>query len=306
MSQLPVVNRSQVFAAATAITAAGFLTFAPPAQAHPMLPLPLAPACSQWGFPGPFTLQQTNNDTVRFNSTGSVASGQAVAGRADGTIVGQVSGGIRGDKLDFTISWNSSVFSSRAIGRYTGTVGDDGFAHGGTHDELSSANAHWDSTVPLVCITAAAPASAPASQPAPAQQPPSPDAQPAAARLGISVNGPTTLKAGMSGTYTANVSNPGDVSAPVELFIIFGGNLQQTPDQVTPSGGFNCEIRNYAGGTASVHCTVPQLPSKATATITVQGRGLAPGAAQLDVNINSSDPAAQFVQKSQRLNVSIT
>jgi len=45
MPQLTSVNRSPLFAAATAITAAGFLTLAPPAQAHPMLPFPLAPAC---------------------------------------------------------------------------------------------------------------------------------------------------------------------------------------------------------------------------------------------------------------------
>jgi hypothetical protein len=165
MSQLTIVNRSQLLAAATAISAAGFLPLAPPAQAHPMLPFPLAPACSQWGFPGDFALNQTNNDTVRFSSTGSVASGQAVAGRADGTLVGQVSGGIQGDKLDFTISWNPSVFSSRAIGDYTGTVGADGFAHGDTHDELSPASAHWDSAVPLVCTTTAAPAAAAAPPP---------------------------------------------------------------------------------------------------------------------------------------------
>ena len=75
---------------------------------------------------------------------------------------------------------------------------------------------------------------------------------------------------------------------------------------VTPSGGFDWTVNNYAGGTASVHCTVGQFQSKATANITVQGQGSAPGAGQLVVNINSSDPAAQFVQKSQQLNVSIT
>jgi hypothetical protein len=165
MSHVTSVNRSQLFAAATAISAAGFFTVAPPAQAHPMLPFPLAPACSQWGFPGDFSLNQTNNDTVRFTSTGSVASGQAVAGRADGTIVGQVSGGIQGDKLDFTIGWNPSVFSSRAVGRYTGTVGNDGFAHGDTHDELSPASAHWDSAVPLLCTTPAAAAAPPPPPP---------------------------------------------------------------------------------------------------------------------------------------------
>jgi hypothetical protein len=123
--------------------------------------------------------------------------------------------------------------------------------------------------------------------------------------LGVAVNGPTTLPAGQSGTYTVSVSNPGDVSAPVELFISFNGNLQQT-GQATPAGGFNCEVRNYAGGTSSVHCTVGQFQSKATANIVVQGRGSAPGAGQLGVNINSSDPGAQFVQKSQQLNITIT
>ena len=106
---------------------------------------------------------------------------------------------------------------------------------------------------------------------------------------------------GASETYNVNVSNPGDVSAPVELFVSFNGQLQQAG--FTPSGGFNCDVQNYSGGTSSVHCTVGQFGSKATATIVVQGRGSAPGAGGLDVNINSADPAAQFVQKSQKLNV---
>jgi hypothetical protein len=46
MSQLTIVARPQLLAAATAITAVGlFLTGSPFAQAHLMLPL--APACSQ-------------------------------------------------------------------------------------------------------------------------------------------------------------------------------------------------------------------------------------------------------------------
>jgi hypothetical protein len=123
--------------------------------------------------------------------------------------------------------------------------------------------------------------------------------------LGVAVNGPTTLSASTSGTYNVTVSNPGDLSAPVELFISFNGKLQQT-GQPAPSGGFDCTVNNYAGGTTSVHCTAGQFGSKATANITVQGRGSAPGAGQLVANINSSDPAAQFVQKSQQLNVTIT
>ncbi|MGZ4577604.1 MAG: hypothetical protein ACXVX1_07770, partial [Mycobacterium sp.] len=71
------------------------------------------------------------------------------------------------------------------------------------------------------------------------------------------------------------------------------------------SGGFDCTVNNYAGGTSSVHCTVGQFGAKATATITVQGQGQAPGPGQLVANINSSNSAAQFVQKSQQLNITI-
>jgi hypothetical protein len=237
---------------------------------------------------------------VELNGNGPVAFGPAVAtGGTYGALHAPergVTGGITDDKVDFPIYWDSG-----AIGRYTGNVGTDGFAHGFTLDEAADAKqiVHWDSTVPLECTTPAASPAAPAQLPAP------PAAQTAAARLGVAVNGPTTLSASTSGTYNVTVSNPGDLSAPVELFISFNGNLQQT-GQVNASGGFDCTVNNYAGGTTSVHCTVGQFGSKATANITVQGRGSAPGAGQLVVNINSSDPAAQFVQKSQQLNVTIT
>jgi hypothetical protein len=311
MSHATRSNSSQLFAAATAITAVGlFLTVSPPAQAHPMLPFPLAPTCSQWGFPGGFTLKQSNGDTVHFYGDGPLASGPAVAtGGTYGPLnapVNGVEGGITGNQIAVTIVWNSG-----AIGRYTGSVGgnDNGFAHGNTYDATATDHsvAHWDSTSQLTCTTtAAAPPSVPAPQSAPPPAaPPAPPAAAPAARLGVNATGPTTLQAGMTSGYNVTVSNPGDLSAPVELFISFNGNLQQT-GQVNASGGFDCTVNNYAGGTTSVHCTVGQFGSKATANITVQGRGSAPGAGQLVVNINSSDPAAQFVQKSQQLNVTIT
>ena len=307
MSRVTIVDRSQLLAAATAISAVGFLTVSTPAQAAPMFPLPLDPPCSQFGFPGNFSLKQSSGYTVRFNSTGPVASGPAHATGGDrGGFDGNVTGGIQGDKLDFEISWGI-IYTNQSTpskGHYTGFVGNDGFGHGDTFDESGGSSAHWDSTVPLVCSTPATPPPAPESAPAPAQPAP-PDAQTAAARLGVAVNGPTTLSAGMSGTYTVSVSNSGDVSAPVELFISFKCKLQQT-GQVTPSGGFDCAVSNYAGGTTAVHCTVPQFQSKATANIMVQGQGSAPGPGQLVVNINSSAPGAQFVQKSQQLNVTIT
>ena len=304
MSHIAIVNGSRLLAAATAISAVGFLTLATPAQAHPMLPFPLAPACSQWGFPGLFSLKQTVlGQTVSFTATGPNANG-AMAEANDGEYHGLVTGGITGDNLDFTIPWRGRGAPDDAAllskGRYQGSVGSDGFVHGETHDELANDHSHWDSTVPLVCTT---PAAGPAAPAAPAAAP-APPAAAAAARLGVAVTGPTTLPADQSGTYIVSVSNPGDLSAPVELFISFNGNLHQ--NGFTPSGGFDCTVNNYAGGSSSVHCTVGQFGSKATANITVQGQGSAHGPGQLVVNINSSDPAAQFVQKSQQLNVSIT
>ncbi len=294
MSQLTNVNRSQLLAAATAMTAVGFLTAAPPAQANPLLPFPLAPACSHYSFPnGDWPIRINGEPYVIQTHHGANAAGRVLK---TGNYVGSVtSGGIYTNSsnslilVSFTITFNENVMES-----YAGNVDDDGLVHVG---RVGTGTGSWDSTRPLECNDAP-PAPAPAQQPAP-------PAAAAAARLGVSVTGPTTLAGGMSGTYTANVTNPGDLSAPVELYVSFGGNLQQT-GQVTPSGGFNCDVINNAGGTTAVHCTAPQLPSKATETIVVQGRGSAPGAGHLTVNINSSDPAAQFVQKSQQLNVTIT
>ncbi|MDT5066728.1 MAG: hypothetical protein QOK02_2883 [Mycobacterium sp.] len=306
MSHHSIVSRCQLVAAATAIGVAGFFTVSAPAHARPMLPL--APgACSQYAFNGNFSLKQANGETVVFSSIGPAASGNASA-RGNFNGLGTVNGGIQGDKLDFTIVWNANAPGTTAPsqGDYTGYVSADGFAHGdtiqhnGPFGDAPNPSAHWDSLVPLVCTTPAASAAAPAAPP-----PPASSAAAAAARLAVNATGPATLKAGMTGTYTVTVSNPGDLSAPVELFISFNGNLQQT-GQPAAAGGFDCTVNNYAGGTSSVHCTVGQFGSKATANITVQGQGSAPGAGQLVVNINSSDPAAQFVQKSQQLNVTIT
>jgi hypothetical protein len=287
MSPVIISHRSLMFAAAAAITAAGFLTVATPARAGPMAPL--APPCGQFNFytgDWPVTIPGVGAPQVIQTHHGPTAAGRVLN---YGTYVGSVtSGGIYGRNVDFTIT-----FTNNARRHYTGTVGDDGLVvNGVASDEDGGTPVPWLTGDPLVCIDAPPP-------PAP------PDAQTAAARLGVAVNGPTTLPAGQSGTYTVNLSNSGDVSAPVELYVSYSGNLQQT-GQVTPSGGFNCDVQNYPGGTSSVHCTVGQFGSKATTTIAVQGRGSAPGAGGLDVNINSSDLGAQFVQKSQKLNVSIT
>lgn len=279
--------------AAAAISAIGILTVPAPAQA--------APACSQYKFIGDFAIRESYGWQTFFTSYGTSAGGRAVSVRNDTKVKGYVTGGIQGRNIDFTIRLDDGGSE-----HYVGVVGDDGYAHGTIVGPDS-----WDSTLrPLGCSDPVAPPPPPpvrvpesdTATLAPKPQP-APPAAPAAARLGVVVNGPTTLPAGLGGTYTVSVSNSGDVSAPVELYVSYGGNLQQS-GQVTPAGGFNCEVINNAGGTSAVHCTNPQFQSKATANIVVQGRGSAPGAGNLTVNINSA--GAQFVQKSQTLNVSIT
>jgi hypothetical protein len=155
MSHLTIVNRSQLFAAATAITAVGFLTVPTPAQAGPTLPL--APPCNQYGFNGDFRIRQDNGWQVLFNSTGPGAgTGSVVAVNNDnvGKLTGGVGGGgINGRNVDFNVNW-----AGVGRGHYTGTVGDDGLVHRGVYvDQSSGQSVNWDSTIPLGCSTPTAP-----------------------------------------------------------------------------------------------------------------------------------------------------
>lgn len=153
MSHATISNTSQSIVAATAI-AVGALTVSPPAQAYPMLPL--APACSQWAFPGDFSLKQSNGALVHFYATGPVLHGVSAEAKITGgdRLQGPANGSIQGDKLNFTIVW-----SQNSVGNYGGAVGNGGFAHGETADTYQpfgdgpGSYAHWDSTVPLVCST---------------------------------------------------------------------------------------------------------------------------------------------------------
>lgn len=276
-----VARRPQLFAAATAITAAGFLTVPALAQALPMLPL--APPCTQYEFTGDTNLAQSNGFVLSFFSKGPVASGLV---RVSGGNEGDISGGLQGRNVDLTIR-----FDGGARGRYTGVVGNDGIARGTTFDETAPlSRAKWQASPPLKCATPAAPPPpqpAPAPAPAPAPQP-APAPAPAAAELGTIANGPATLQVGLSGTYVVTVSNKGGVSAPVELFIIFAGKLEQT-GQIIAGGGASCELRPPdAGINAAVRCTVQQLEPGAKYDIVVQGRGSAPGAGKLLAKIGNT------------------
>ena len=157
MSHVTIMNRSQLFAAATAISAVGFLAVPARAHAGPMFPLPLAPPCNQYAFVGDFSIRQDDGWQVFFSSTGPAASGGAVAvNGGDKMLGGPVTGGIQGRNVDFTIRW--STVGNPAKGHYTGVVGDDGFVHGDTYNEWGTGSAHWDSiNRPLGCNTPAAP-----------------------------------------------------------------------------------------------------------------------------------------------------
>jgi hypothetical protein len=119
-----------------------------------------------------------------------------------------------------------------------------------------------------------------------------------AGRLGVDATGPTTLNAGLSGTYTVSVANNGDAGASAEVFVNFAGRLDQT-DPVTPSDGFDSTVRRADPGVnATVRCPVQQLAPHTTPSIVVHGRGISAGPGQL-VTLVNSDPGVGFDNKTQ-------
>jgi hypothetical protein len=165
MSHLTIVNRSQLFAAATAMTALGLLAIPAPARAGPMFPLPLAPPCSQYVFVGDFVIREAGWQTF-FSSTGPVAGGRAATVSDDNVTkyTGYVSGGgIQGRNVDFTINFDRPGMAT-IVDHYTGTVGDDALVHHGVA-QGSGNSGSWDSTHPLGCSTPVAPPPGPNDQP---------------------------------------------------------------------------------------------------------------------------------------------
>jgi hypothetical protein len=273
--------RAGVFAAAAAI---GLLTVPMPAQADPTIPL--APAC-QYGFTGgegSVDVQQSNGAVVHLLTEGpfelvGVARATGTGGSGNDTMAGTVKGGLSGNQLAFTIRWNNGP-----IGKYTGVVDDGGFVSGTTFDVVNpESRATWGLFERLQCVT-------PPAAPPPAD--PKPVPVPATAVLGAIVNGPATLQTGLSGTYVVTVSNSGGVGAPVELFIIFAKNLEQT-GQISAQGGFGCEVSQAAGINATLRCTGPQVEPGAKFDIVVQGVGRTPGPgillAKIGNNSNQKD-----------------
>jgi Bacterial TSP3 repeat len=144
-------NTSPFFAAgAAAISAAGMIMT--PASAHAYPQVPLAPACSEFERPGRnYELQQSNGFRVTF---GNLHWGETRSTDRDGAQKnrGLVYGNVTGRSIDFRIFWDGG-----ATGNYTGTIDDNGFAHGETFDESNPASrATWDALVPLRCESPAA------------------------------------------------------------------------------------------------------------------------------------------------------
>lgn len=91
--------------------------------------------------------------TVTVNANGSALGPGAVAVIPGGEIgtYGNVSGGIQGRKIDFTITWDNN----KGAAHFTGTVGDDGVAHGTSTGPSVPINlwnpGAWNSVGPLTC-----------------------------------------------------------------------------------------------------------------------------------------------------------
>lgn len=103
--------------------------------------------------------------------------------------------------------------------------------------------------------------------------------------------GPKSLIAGLSGTCEFSVVNNGAVSAPLELFVIFTGAIDQTGQIVAP--GLDCEVRHDKGINAAVRCTRPALARFEVANVTVQGRGQAAGTGKVGLVLNPHRSAVE-------------
>jgi hypothetical protein len=139
-------QRTLFAASATAMSAFAFLTFPAVGQALPMVPL--APECEQYVFTGLNILNQSNGYRREFNADGptvdapvtSFNNRQAVAGR------GQLTGGITGREVSFSVIWDNGV-----TGDYSGSVSSSGKARGDTSSPNAGGSASWNFKNRLNC-----------------------------------------------------------------------------------------------------------------------------------------------------------
>lgn len=120
------------------------------------------------------------------------------------------------------------------------------------------------------------------------------------------VRGPPILKVGVSGTFNILIRNTGSTPGPLEVFIIFTGELDQT-DQIRADSSMACEVRHDAGINAAVYCTGGVIGPGQTATMIVQGRGKSAGVGHLVTSINPSHslPESSYENNFSQVNVSV-
>ena len=125
--------------AAAAIASGGFLA------------VPTAHANANCTVPGAhLDLHQSTGYDVTVDASGASLGPTASVRTPQVTSQGNVTGGINGRTVDFTINWSGT----KAYVHFIGTVGNDGVAHGtstgiGTPVKLDAGP--WDSTTRLTC-----------------------------------------------------------------------------------------------------------------------------------------------------------
>ena len=125
--------------AAAAIASGGFLA------------VPTAEANAGCTVPGAhLDLHQSTGYDVSVDANGASLGPTASIRTPQGTSQGNITGGINGRTVDFTINFSGT----KAYVHFIGTVGDDGVAHGtstgiGTPVKLDAGP--WDSTTRLTC-----------------------------------------------------------------------------------------------------------------------------------------------------------
>ena len=261
-------------------------------------------ACQQWDVSGRWSLQQDNDYVVEMNiqQDGNRLSGEAAFHRTtDGTPApDNFTGKLDEDYFTFTVRWN---FPGHPVGVYKGNIDSQGRMQGRTYDKAHPGDegsaAFWRGNRTATCLDQPeAPAPRPEDQVVEAV----PDQGGSSAADVISgagvwlpdlavtgVSGPGSLQAGLSGTFTVQIANPGNSPARVEINILFTGKLDQT-GQIVAGAGLACSVE--AGGSAKINamlvCNGGQLGAGESTTITVQGRGQATGKGAVVATLNNS------------------
>jgi hypothetical protein len=131
----------------------------------------------------------------------------------------------------------------------------------------------------------------------PGSQPPTPPAPTKPDLAAIAVNGPESLRAGITQTYIAEIKNEGlDANGTVELKIIFYGALEPSfQSSFIAAAGLYCErLAQPDPGTAgAIRCAGGTLKQGGTASVAFQARAARAGQGNIVVEINPSRALAE-------------